>query len=178
MGPQTRSLPGFKRIGAVIGGGKIGIGKAAMFAPFNIEVTVLEKEVCLPNWDQDVRRYVARDFKRRGIKIFEGVDVKEVRGIGKVEGVVAEVGGKLMDFPCDTVMVSVGLTPNSEVGVKLGVKIGARNEIVIDEGCRTNVPGIYAVGDVAGPHKATFWWPEVLLESEAGRITNSPNKEI
>jgi len=49
------------------------------------------------------------------------------------------------------VMVSVGLTPNSEPTVPLGVKIGKENEIIIDKGCRTNVPGIYAVGDVAGP---------------------------
>jgi len=146
--PEIRKDP--KKM-VIIGGGKIGIGKAAMFAPFNVDVTVLEKCTCLPNWDQDVRQYVARDFKRRGIKIFEGVDVKEIRGRGRVEAVVAEVDGKLMEFPCDAVMVSVGLTPNSEVAAKLGVEIGARNEIVIDEGCQTSIAGVYAVGDVAGP---------------------------
>ena len=107
----------------IIGGGKIGMGKAAMFAPFNIEVTVLEKYTCLPRWDRDVRLYISRDFKRRGIKVHEGADVKEIKGQGKVEAVVAEVNGKLMEFPCDAVMVSVGLTPNSELAAPLGVKI-------------------------------------------------------
>ncbi len=146
--PEMRQDP--KRM-VVIGGGKIGMGKAAMFAPFNIEVTVLEKYTCLPKWDQDVRRYVFRDFKRRGIKIHERADVKEIKGKGKVEAVIAEIDGKVMEFPCDAVMVSVGLTPNSECAVPLGVKIGKDNEILIDKGCRTDVPGVYAVGDVAGP---------------------------
>jgi dihydrolipoamide dehydrogenase len=135
----------------VVGGGKIGIGKAAMFAPFNIDVTVLEKYTCLPNWDQDVRGYVFRDFKRRCINIHQGADVKEIKGKGKVEAVVAEINGKIVEFPCDAVMLSIGLTPNSEPAIPLGVKIGRDNAIIIDGGSRTNVPGVYAVGDVAGP---------------------------
>ena len=146
--PEIRKDP--ERM-VVIGGGKIGIGKAAMFAPFGVEVTVLEKYTCLPKWDQDVRRYIFRDFRRRGIKVFEGADVKEIRGNGKVRAVAAEINGKMMEFPCDAVMMSVGLTPNSEPAIPLGVKIGPSNEIIIDERCRTNIPGVYAVGDVAGP---------------------------
>jgi dihydrolipoamide dehydrogenase len=122
-----------------------------MFAPFNIEVTVLEKYTCLPKWDRDVRNFIFRDFKRRGIKIYEGIEVKEINGKGKVESVVAQFNGETMEFPCDAVMMSVGLTPNSEVARPLGVKIGKENEIIIDKRCSTNVPGIYAVGDVAGP---------------------------
>jgi dihydrolipoamide dehydrogenase len=97
-----------------------------------------------------VRKYVGRDFKRRGIKVYEQADVKEIRGKKKVTAVVAEVNGKIMEFPCDTVMLSIGLTPNSEYAKPLGVKIGSQNEIIIDKGCRTSVPGIYAVGDAAG----------------------------
>lgn len=146
--PEMRTDP--KKM-VIIGGGKIGMGKAAMFAPFNIDVTVLAVRKCLPYWDQDIRTYISRDFKRRGIKVYEGADTKEIKGRGKVEAVVAEVKGELKEFPCDAVMVSVGLTPNSEQAKFLGVKIGLQNEIVIDKGCRTSVPGIYAVGDVAGP---------------------------
>jgi dihydrolipoamide dehydrogenase len=145
--PEMKTDP--KRM-VIIGGGKIGIGKAAMFAPFNIDVTVLEKYTCLPKWDRDIRSFIFRDFKRRGIKIYEGIDVKEIKGKEKVESVVAQFNGETMEFPCDAVMVSVGLTPNSESAIPLGVKIGRGNEIIIDEGCRTNVPGVYAVGDVAG----------------------------
>lgn len=146
--PEIRKDP--KKL-VIIGGGKIGIGKAAMFAPFNIDVTVLEKYKSLSKWDWEIRNYIFGDFRRRGIKIFEGVDVKEIKGEGKVKAVIAEVEGKVVEFPCDAVMLSIGLTPNSEVGALLGVKIGEQNEIIIDKGCRTNVPGIYAIGDVAGP---------------------------
>jgi dihydrolipoamide dehydrogenase len=146
--PELRTDP--KKM-VVIGGGKIGIGKAAMFAPFNIDVTVLEKYTCLPKWDRDIKNYIFRDFKRRGIKIYEGIDVKEIKGKRRVDSVVAELDGKIMEFPCDTVMMAIGLTPNSEVAIPLGVKIGEENEIIIDKRCKTNVSGIYAVGDVAGP---------------------------
>ncbi len=135
----------------IIGGGKIGMGKAAMFAPFNIDVTVLEKYTVLPKWDRDVRNYIGRDFKRRGIKVHQSADVKEIKGKKKVEAVVAEIGGKVKEFPCDAVMVCIGLTPNSEVGKPLGVEIGSQNEIVINDRCQTNIPGLYAIGDTAGP---------------------------
>jgi dihydrolipoamide dehydrogenase len=146
--PEIRKDP--KKL-VIIGGGKIGMGKAAMFAPFNIDVTVLEKFTCLPKWDKEVRDYVFRDFARRGIKVHEGVEVKEIKGSGSVSAVLAEVNGKLVEFQCDAVILSVGLTPNSEPAAPLGVKIGKCNEIVIDGGGRTNVPGVYAAGDVAGP---------------------------
>ena len=139
--PEMRKDP--KKM-VVVGGGKIGIGKAAMFAPFNIDVTVLEKYTCLPKWDQDVRGYVFRDFKRRGIKIHQGADVKEIKGKGRVEAVVAEINGKIVEFPCDAVMLSIGLTPNSEPAVPLGVKIGRDNELLstgeAGPTCRASMP--------------------------------------
>ena len=146
--PEIRKDP--KRL-VVIGGGKIGIGKAAMFRAFGTDVTVLEKFTCLPKWDQDVREFVFRQLARQKMKIHEGVEVKEIRGKGKVESVVAELNGKKRVFPCDAVMLSVGLTPNSEIARPLGVKIGKNNEIVVNEKMQTSVPGIYAVGDVVGP---------------------------
>ncbi len=135
----------------LIGGGKIGIGKATMFAPFGIDVTVLEKYTCMPKWDEDVREFVFRNMKMRGIKIHEGVEVKEIIGQTKVEGVRAIVDGKEKVFECDAVMITAGLTPNSEVAKPTGVKIGALNEIVVNDKMETSVPGVYAVGDVAGP---------------------------
>jgi pyruvate/2-oxoglutarate dehydrogenase complex dihydrolipoamide dehydrogenase (E3) component len=134
----------------VIGGGNIGVGKAAMFRAFNIEVTILEKYRVLGDWDGDTRDFVIRQLQMQGINIVEGVDVREIKGEGKVEVVVGEVDGQVVEYACDAVMVSVGLTPNSEAAMPLGVKIGKNNEIVIDEKCQTSVPGVYAVGDVAG----------------------------
>jgi len=135
----------------LIGGGKIGMGKASMFAPFGIDVTVLEKYTCMPKWDADVREFVFRNMKMRGIKIHEGVEVKEILGKTKVEGVKAIVNGKEQIFECDAVMITSGLTPNSEIAKQLGVEIGRGNEIVVNDKMETSVPGVYAVGDVAGP---------------------------
>jgi len=146
--PEIRKDP--KRL-VVIGGGKIGIGKASMFLAFGTDVTVLEKYTCLPKFDKDVREFVFRNLAWRKMKICEGVEVKEIKGKGRVESVVAEVNGKKKVYPCDAVMLSIGLTPNSEIAQPLGVKFGANNEIVVDEGMRTIVPGVYAVGDVVGP---------------------------
>jgi len=135
----------------IIGGGKIGIGKAFMFQPFNIDVTVLEKDICLPKWDWEIRNYIFGDARRRGINIHEGVDVKEIRGNGRVEAVLAEVDGKLAEFPCDAVLLSVGLVPNSEAAASLGLEIGRHNEIIINKKSETSVRGVYACGDVCGP---------------------------
>ena len=134
----------------IIGGGNIGIGKAGMFAAFGTKVTVLEKERALGKWDEDVRKFIFRQFKRQGIDILEGVEVKAIKGKEKVEAVVAEVDGKTEEFPCDSVLFSIGLVPNSEVAKPLGVKIGSCNEIVVNERCQSSIPGIYAVGDIAG----------------------------
>ena len=146
--PEIRKDP--KRL-VVIGGGKIGMSKAAMFRAFGIDVTVLARSSWLPYLDKDVREFVFRNLAWRKVKIHERVDVKEIRGKGKVESVVAEVNGKKRVFPCDAVMLAVGLTPNSEIARPLGVQIGEKNEIVVDERMRTSVPGVFAVGDVVGP---------------------------
>lgn len=146
--PEIRKDP--KKL-VVIGGGKIGIGKATMFAPFNTEVTVLEKFKCLEKWDWEVRNWIFGDLRRRNIAVFEGVEVKEIKGDGRVEAVVAEIDGKVKEFPCDAVMLSVGLMPESGPAGPLGLKMGPHHEILIDKGCRTSLPGVYAVGDVAGP---------------------------
>ena len=135
----------------VIGGGRIGVGKAAMFAPFGTKVTILEKYTILPEWDEDVRTFIKQHLSRLGVTLIEGADVKEFKGGSNVEAVVADIGGGRKEFPCDSVMFAVGLTPNSEIAKPLGVKIGKRNEIVVDSRFRTSVPNVYAVGDVVGP---------------------------
>lgn len=135
----------------IIGGGKIGIGKAAMFAPFGIDVTVLQRSTIIKHWDWEVRNWIYGDFKRRNIKIHEWCNVKTIKGNGKVEAVVAKMqDGTTQEFPCDAVMLATDLTPNSEVAEPLGVKIGSYNQIITNKKCQTSVPNVYAVGDVSG----------------------------
>jgi len=135
----------------VIGGGKIGVSYASIFRAFGAETTVVEKYQLVPQLDSEVRDFVTYNMRRRGIEIYEGADVAEIKGGTKVESVKINVKGFTDEVPCDTVMFCIGLTPNSEIAKPLGVEIGEGNEIVVNDRQQTNVPGIYAVGDVAGP---------------------------
>ncbi len=145
----------------VIGSGAIGIEFASFFRTLGSEVTVVEVlPQILPVEDAEIAALARKSFEKQGIKILTGAKVSAVEKKG--ESVVAHIedakGGK-QSFAVERVISAVGVTGNVEgLGLeKLGVKTD-RGTIVIDGFCRTNVPGIYAIGDVAGPpmlaHKA------------------------
>lgn len=135
----------------IIGAGPIGTAYGYAFRIFGSEVTILEQDIFLRQFDKDLRNYAKGQLENRGIKIFENVKVKEILGNSKVESVVAEVNNEIKNFPADNVLFATGLIPNSEIGVDCGVKIGNKNEIVVDKRMRTNIPNVYAAGDVTGP---------------------------
>ena len=145
----------------VIGSGAIGIEFASFFRTLGSEVTVVEVlPQILPVEDAEIAALARKSFEKQGIKILTGAKVTAVEKKGT--GVVAQVeGGKnqKQSIAVERVISAVGVTGNVEgLGLeKLGVKTD-RGTIVIDGFCRTNVPGIYAIGDVAGPpmlaHKA------------------------
>jgi len=145
----------------VIGSGAIGIEFASFFRTLGSEVTVVEVlPQILPVEDAEIAALARKSFEKQGIKILTGAKVSAVEKKG--ESVVAHIedakGGK-QSFAVERVISAVGVTGNVEgLGLeKLGVKTD-RGTIVIDGFCRTSVPGIYAIGDVAGPpmlaHKA------------------------
>src|SRR5712691_5333677 len=145
----------------VIGSGAIGIEFASFYCTLGAEVTVVEVlPQILPVEDAEIAAFARKSFEKQGIKILTGAKVTAVEKKGT--GVVAQVeGGKnqKQSIAVERVISAVGVTGNVEgLGLeKLGVKTD-RGTIVIDGMCRTNVPGIYAIGDVAGPpmlaHKA------------------------
>jgi dihydrolipoamide dehydrogenase len=144
----------------VIGSGAIGIEFASFFRSMGSEVTVVEiLDQILPIEDAEIAAFARKQFEKRGIKIRTGA---KVAGLDKNEGRVKariEQGGKIDEITVDRVISAVGVTGNVEkLGLEaLGVKT-ERGVIVVDGFGRTNVPGIYAIGDVAGPpmlaHKA------------------------
>lgn len=85
----------------------------------------------------------------KNIEILTNKNVSEIYGSKLVEGVKFKEGGELK---LDGVFIEIGATPNSELAEKLGVKIDANKEIIIDVNSNTNVPGVYAAGDVANRH--------------------------
>jgi dihydrolipoamide dehydrogenase len=145
----------------VVGSGAIGIEFASFFRTMGAEVTVVEVlPQILPVEDAEISKFAHKAFEKQGIKIFTNTKVTKLEK--KSDSVVATVDdgkGKPQTIEVDRVISAVGVVGNTEnLGLeKLGVK-AERGVIVIDGYCKTNVPGIYAIGDVAGPpmlaHKA------------------------
>jgi dihydrolipoamide dehydrogenase len=145
----------------VIGSGAIGIEFASFYRTLDAEVTVVEiLPQILPAEDAEIAAFARRSFEKQGIKIFTGAKVIKIDKKGdNVTATVDDGKGGTQALTVDRVISAVGVIGNVEsLGLeKLGVKTD-RGFIVTDGACKTNVPGIYAIGDVAGPpllaHKA------------------------
>jgi dihydrolipoamide dehydrogenase len=145
----------------VIGSGAIGIEFASFYRTLGAEVTVVEVlPQILPVEDAEISAFARKQFEKQGIKIFTGAKVTKLDKKGdSVTASIDDGKGGTQSLTVDRVISAVGVVGNVEnLGLeKLGVKLD-RGTIVIDGYCKTNVPGIYAIGDVAGPpmlaHKA------------------------
>ncbi len=156
---QPKRMP--KRL-LVIGSGAIGIEFASFFNTFGADVTVCEvMDRVLPVEDAEVSAFAKKAFVKQGMKILEKTTVKKLDrkpGVGVTAHLEDAKGTTTADF--DTVISAVGIVGNVEgLGLEgLGVKID-RTHVVTDEFCRTGVPGLYAIGDIAGApwlaHKAS-----------------------
>ncbi len=144
----------------VVGSGAIGIEFASFYRAFGAEVTVVEVlPQILPVEDAEIAGLARKAFEKQGIKIITGAKVTKLDK--KTDSVTATIddGKSAQTLTVERVISAVGVTGNVEnLGLeKLGVKID-RGTIVTDGFSRTNVAGIYAIGDVAGPpmlaHKA------------------------
>ena len=155
----------------VIGSGAIGVEFASFYSDMGAEVTIVEMlERILPVEDEEVSAFVHKALTKQGMTIYVG------SGVDKLEptrtGVRAAIkGGGEQEF--SHAIVAIGIVPNSEgIGLEaLGVKTD-RGHIVTDGYGRTNVEGVYAIGDVTGPpwlaHKASHEGV-VCVEAIAGR---------
>ncbi|MFA7441642.1 MAG: dihydrolipoyl dehydrogenase [Sphingomonadaceae bacterium] len=141
----------------VIGSGAIGIEFASFYSDMGAKVTVVEMaDRILPVEDAEVSAFVEKALKKQGMAIHTKAEARNVK-VGK-DGVTATIAGQAQQF--SHVIVAIGIVPNTEgLGLdKLGVKLD-RGHIVTDEWGQTNVPGVWAIGDVAGApwlaHKAS-----------------------
>jgi dihydrolipoamide dehydrogenase len=145
----------------VIGSGAIGIEFASFFRTMGSDVTLVELlPQILPVEDAEIAAFARKAFEKQGMKILTGAKVTRLEK--KADGVTATIDdgkGGMQSLSVERVISAVGVVGNVEnLGLeKLGVKID-RGTIVADGFGKTNVPGIYAIGDVAGPpmlaHKA------------------------
>ncbi len=145
----------------VVGAGAIGVEFAYFYRHMGAEVTVIEvMDRIVPIEDADISKELARNFKKQGIKVMTSAEVLGVDTKGKDVTVRVKTKKGEQTIACDQVLSAVGVVGNVEnIGLEtLGVKT-ERGAVVIDGFGRTNVPGIYAIGDVAGPpwlaHKAS-----------------------
>ena len=145
----------------VIGSGAIGIEFASFYLNMGAQVTVVEVlPRVLPVEDEEISAFAQKAFEKQGMKILVNAAVKGVKKAADSVTVTVEAGGKSQEITVDRVISAVGIVGNVEgIGLEgTGVKVD-RTHVVIDEYCRTGEPGVYAIGDLAGPpwlaHKAS-----------------------
>jgi len=135
----------------VIGSGAVGVEFASMFARFGSKVTVIEiLPRIVPLEDEEISRELAASFKRQGIAVYTDTRLERItKSEGGVEVLARTSGGKTETFRAEKVLMAVGRKPRSEgIGLEgLGVATD-KGYITIDSYMRTNVPGVYAIGDV------------------------------
>jgi dihydrolipoamide dehydrogenase len=159
----------------VIGGGYIGLELGMCYAKFGSKVTVVEAlPRLLGTMDKDCVAVVERKLKKMGVEVMVDTKAKSWEDKGDRAVLTVELkDGKTATIDCDKILLSIGRRPNSEdLGLaEVGVAVDKRGYITVDDHLRTNVPGIYAIGDVVGgmmlAHKATKEG-EVVAEIIAG----------
>ena len=178
-GARARSLPGMEPDGKtiwtyreamvpdampksllVIGSGAIGIEFASFYRDMGAEVTVVEVlDRVLPVEDEEISAFAHKAFEKQGMKIRVGAKVAKVEKTAKGARATIEAGGKTETIEVEKVILAVGIVGNTEdLGLE-GTKVKVdRTHVTINEWCETGEPGVYAIGDLAGPpwlaHKA------------------------
>jgi dihydrolipoamide dehydrogenase len=158
----------------VIGSGAIGIEFASFYLNMGAKVTVVEvMDRILPVEDEEISAFARKALEKQGMVIHTGIAVKGLKKGADTVTVTIEVAGKPQEITVDRVISAVGIVGNVEnLGLEeAGVKV-ERTHVVVDGFGRTNVDGIYAIGDLAGPpwlaHKASHEGV-ICVELIAGR---------
>jgi len=145
----------------VIGGGVIGLELGSVWRRLGAKVTVIEfMQTILPGNDDDIIKEAARIFRKQGMDIHTATKVTGGRRDGDRVTVEVEENGAPSVYEADHVLVSVGRKP-ALYGIDataLGLALGTRGEIAVDDQMRTNLPNVFAIGDAVGgkllAHKA------------------------
>ena len=139
----------------IAGSGAIGVEFAYVMKNFDVDVTIVEfLDRMVPTEDAEISKELAKHYKKLGIKVLLGTKVESIDDSGdKVKVTVSPAaGGEAQVIEADKVLQAIGFAPRLDgYGLEsLGVEITDRKAIAIDERGRTNVPNVYAIGDVTG----------------------------
>jgi len=143
-----RDLPGSI---IIAGAGAIGMEFAYVMTNYGVNVTIVEfLPRALPNEDAEVSKEIEKQYKKLGVEIRTGTKVESITDDGSVVTVAVSKDGTSEELKADKVMQAIGFAPNIDgYGLEsTGVGLTERGAIAIDEYMRTNVPHIYAIGDV------------------------------
>ena len=146
---------------AIIGGGQIGLEFASIYSNFGSEVTVFDNGTeFMPREDEDISKEILKVFTEKGIAIRFGAKIKTV--INHPDAAVIayydSISGEDKEFTSDAVLLAVGRKPNIE-GLNLsaaGVEVTPKSAVKVDEHLQTNIPNIWAMGDVVGGYQFTY----------------------
>jgi len=145
----------------VIGGGVIGLELGSVWRRLGAKVTVVElMPTILPGNDEDIIKEADKTFRKQGLDLRVGTKVTNAKIEAKRILVEVEKDGKKENLDADYVLVSIGRKPvlTGIDAQALGLKLGKRGEVQVDAQMRTNLPNVYAIGDVVGgkllAHKA------------------------
>jgi dihydrolipoamide dehydrogenase len=156
---ESRTIP--PRL-VVIGAGAVGIEFAYVYAMYGSSVTLIEMaDQMLPGADPEVAQALQREFRRKKIEVRLGTRFEEIKTSSGGVRVQVRSGDASAELEAEQVLLAIGRRPLSrEIGLEAaGVALDARGFVKVDAGLGTSVPGIYAIGDIAGPpllaHKAS-----------------------
>ncbi|MCS7166935.1 MAG: dihydrolipoyl dehydrogenase [Gemmatales bacterium] len=139
----------------VVGGGYIGIELGSCFAALGSQVTVVEMlDRLLPGTDPELVRVVRKHLEESGVRVHLQSKVTQARIVqGRVQVTIEHQNGQTSTGEFDRVLVAVGRRPNSDnLGLeKAGIHTDAKGYIPVNERCQTQVPHIFAIGDITGP---------------------------
>ena len=168
----------------IIGGGNIGMEFASMYSSFGSKVTVLQDLThFMPNEDEDIAAAVKKSLDEKGITFVFGVKVQSVEKDGAGALINYSADGREHRLEADAILVSTGRVPNT-ASLDLqaaGIRTTERGAIAVNDRMRTSIPGIWAVGDVAGSPQFTYISQDdarIVLSDFEGGDRSSKNRLV
>jgi mercuric reductase len=138
----------------ILGGGYVALELGQMFHRFGANVTIVERsqQVLAHDYEPEAGEAIREAFESEGIQIIAGAVTRWVRQDAKAVTVSVETGGQMRELHAEKLLVATGRRPNSDnIAIeKAGVEVGKEGQVRVDEFLRTNVPHIFAGGDVIG----------------------------
>ena len=138
----------------IVGGGYIALELGQMFHRFRTDVTILERnpQLLAHGYEPEVGQAIGQVFSEDGIRVITKAAVRSVRQEGEQVVAMASVGGAQREYRAEKLLVATGRRPNTDTIAieRSGVSVNQRGEVVVNEYLRTNVPHVFAGGDIIG----------------------------